>query len=270
MLNCRHCMGHYLKQMPNVDTPEKLKAFALNLEKKGGLGMLISGGCTPQGKVPLEKFFPSILWIKENTNLLLNLHTGLINQVEAEKIVNSKVDYISVDVVGDNKTILNVYGLKNSVKDYLNTLQNLRDSGAKNVIPHICIGLDYGKILGEYEAVKIATSINPETIVFISLIPTEGTEMQNVTPPLKEDILKIISFTKKIDPNIELSIGCMRTKKGKSIFEKETINQGITRMTMPSKSTVEYVKDKGYKILHLEGCCATPASLEKNLIKSVT
>jgi uncharacterized radical SAM superfamily protein len=267
LLNCKHCMGYYLKHMPNVNTPEKLKTYALRLEAAGGVGMLVSGGCTPQGKIPLDRFYSTLSWIKENTGLLLNLHTGLISESDAKKIAGLGVDFVSFDIVGSEETISGVYGLKSTVSGYNDSLQSLCEAGIKHIIPHICVGLDYGNIKGEFEAVKIAASIKPEVIVFISLIPTKNTPMENVQQPKSEDILKALAFTKQVSPSTELAIGCMRSKRGKTLFEKRAIDFGVTRMTLPSKSTVEYARSIGHTVMFLDGCCATPIELEAKLIR---
>lgn len=265
MLNCKHCMGHYLKHMPNVDTPEKLKDYAMKLDASGGKGMLISGGCTSQGKIPLDDFFSTFSWIKDNTSLLLNLHTGLLDESDAKKIADSGVDFLSLDIVGSEETISRVYGLNYYLSQYKRSLLSLIDAGFNKIVPHICIGLDYGNLKGEYDAIKIANTINPEVIVLISLIPTKNTPMENIPQPKNDDILKIIKFTKQLNPKIELAIGCMRAKLSKIQFEKQALDSGITRMALPSKSIVDYAISRGYEVMFFDGCCATPIKLEDKL-----
>lgn len=266
-LNCKHCSGHYLEQMADVSSPIKLRKFCRKLEKNGGTGLLVSGGSTIEGKVPLKHFFETIRWVKNNTSLIINVHTGIVERSEAEEISTTGVDIVSVDIVGDVNTIRDVYGLNYSVKEYADTLFNLKDAGIPNIVPHICVGLDYGKILGEYKAVDIAGRINPKIIVILGLIPTKDTPMQDVKPPSNKDILDIIDYTQKIYPKTEISLGCMRSRINKRELEWLAIEAGVDRIATASHSTIERAKKQGYKVNIIDGCCSIPKKLEYKALR---
>lgn len=267
-LNCRHCGGHYLDHMSQVDTPKKLKSFSAKLEDRGGVGLLISGGSTCEGRVPLDSFYPSIRWIKDHTGLVINIHCGLIGSREAEEIAASGVDIASVDLVGNEETIGDVYGLSASVEDYRNSLHYLVDAGVPQVAPHVCVGLDHGVIKGERKALEIASEISPEVIVLLSLIPTAGTPMANVNPPSTEDIVKVVTWAKELSPSSELALGCMRQRAGKTNLEKRLMEVGITRFALPSKATVNSAKDLNYNVMVFDSCCTMPRSLEAKGMRS--
>ena len=55
-LDCLHCNKTYLKQMLSISKYNSLIDLALELEKKGIKGLLISGGCDKEGRVPIQKY----------------------------------------------------------------------------------------------------------------------------------------------------------------------------------------------------------------------
>jgi uncharacterized radical SAM superfamily protein len=248
--------------MPSVETPPKLKKFCAQLEAKGGVGILVSGGSNSEGRVPLEGFYDALNWVKNNTGLIVNIHTGLLDRRHAEEIASSGVDIVSVDVVGNNDTIRRVYGLRAKVENYLETLHALKDSNVPHVVPHICVGLDYGKIKGEIEALKMAEEIKPETIVLLGLMPTPGTAMEGIDPPLKEDFAMIAAKAKTLCPEASVALGCMRPRFEKGETEILSIKAGVDRIVLPSNSTVLFAERKGFDINHFDGCCSIPKSLE--------
>lgn len=266
-LDCNHCGGHYLEHMANVNTPEKMKNFCIKLDEGGGTGVLVSGGSTSEGRVPLKPFFKTLKWVKQNTNLIINAHTGIVCEEDAKGISRSGVDIASVDIVGDEETIKGVYGLNYSVEEYTETLIHLKDAGIPTVAPHICVGLNFGRISGEYRALEVAGDSNPDVIVILGLIPTKGTAMAEVEPPCNEEIIDIISYAKEKYPETDVALGCMRSRKNKSELEWQAIEAGVDRIATASHSTLERAKKKGYRVKVIDGCCAIPRNLEHKALR---
>lgn len=266
-LNCKHCGGHYLAHMPDVSSPEKLRTFCTDLESKGGLGLLVSGGSTPDGRVPLEPFIPTLRWIKENTGLILEVHTGLLNQREAEDLVSTGMDIAAIDVVGSDETIKRIYGLDAEVDDYWVTLSTLKDAGVAQVAPHICVGLDYGKVRGEFKALELSAMIDPNVIVFLGLIPTEGTAMAEVPPPSIEVVSNLIREATRLCPDADIALGCMRSRSDRAEMEIQAIKAGARRIAMPSSRTIQSAAEMGYDVKMLDGCCAIPESMESRALR---
>ena len=266
-LRCSHCRGHYLKHMPDVSTPAKLRDFCVRHEEAGGVGLLISGGSTLEGRVPLKPFLQTIAWVKDSTGLIVNLHTGMLDAGEAEEIASTGADIVSVDVVGSQETIRDVYGLKASVEEYGATLTNLVDAGTPHVAPHICVGLHYGRVLGEHRALEMAAGIDPEVIVFLGLIPTESTPMAGVAPPPLAEVTGLVSEAKRLSPRTQVSLGCMRSRDYKAELDWAVVEAGADRVALASRSTEQRAVEAGYRVIHMDGCCATPRSLEDRLLR---
>jgi len=128
------------------------------------------------------------------------------------------------------------------------------------------VGLHYGRVLGEHRAVEIAAGINPEVMVFLGLIPTENTPMAGVPPPPPEEITGLISEAKRLSPRTDVSLGCMRSRDYKLELDWAAIEEGACRVALASRYTEQRAHDAGYSVKRLDGCCATPRSLEGRLL----
>jgi uncharacterized radical SAM superfamily protein len=262
-LDCAHCGGHYLNQMLAVQTPEELVELCKKLSDKGARGALISGGCDENGQVKLDNYIPALTKIKQNLNFTLNIHTGLLTPELAVKLAETGVDIASIDIVGHQETVESVYGLEHSILEYDRALKALRKSTIKSIVPHVCIGLDFGKIRGEFSAVDIISSsgIEPEAIVFIVLIPTKGSKMEACEPPAVNDAVEVISYARATFETVPIYLGCMRPKGSRfREYTKElelcAIEAGINGIVLPAKSTVQYLQDNNISIKRHNMCCA--------------
>jgi hypothetical protein len=255
-LRCKHCLGRYLEGMIPLRSPSEFKEFCVKLERRGGVGLLVSGGCDHEGRVPLERFYDALRWVKENTELIINVHTGLVDEERAEEIASTEIDIASIDIVGSEETIRGVYGLKATVEDYRETLINLLETSIPVVAPHLCVGLDHGRIVGEGEAIKILQDAKPKEVVFIVFTPTRRTPMEDVKPPSPADVGKVIALTRLLLPKADLSLGCMRPRTEREKLEMLALRAGVNKMVIPSKKTRAWAESKHLDALSLDGCCS--------------
>ncbi len=264
-LSCKHCNHTYLNDMISITNPkqliEKCKQFASN----GCVGFLLSGGCNKNGEMlNLKKLLPAIRQIKRDTNLIIKLHAGFVDKPLAEDIVDAGVDIASVEVVGSNESIQEIFNFNATTDSYVSTLQNLESAGIPHIVPHVCIGLQKGELMGEFNALKIIKeSCNPSLLVMIIFRPTKGTVLENCNIPLTSDIASVVKSAKDVFPNKDLSLGCIRPRlRYREEIELTALENGVTRMEIPSKKTIETAKQMGYKIKTINACCALPEELE--------
>ncbi|MFX0002507.1 MAG: radical SAM protein [Promethearchaeota archaeon] len=265
-LKCEHCNKKYLKGMKHILNNTDLEEFLLDLSNKGGVGALISGGSMDDGSVPLIEFLDAIKKVKKETNLIINTHTGLLNEETAKKLTEANVDIVSFDINMDKEVVKNIYHLDIELSEYKKAIEILKKYKL-NIVPHICIGLHYGKINNELESVKFIkeSNIDPSLIVIIVLIPPKHSKIKFETPK-SEDIAKVIAIIRIAFPNTEISLGCMRPRgKIKTEIEKIAIKAGITRIEIPSKETLKWLKSYNPKIQFkfFSACCAIPNKFEK-------
>ncbi len=264
-LNCEHCNKDYLKSMRKADTKESFVNEIQNAIDKGAIGALISGGSTMDGKVPVLKYKNQISELKKKHNFYMNSHVGLINQEEALELKQCGIDTVSYDLVLDQQVINNIFHLNKSPQDYINSYKALLEADL-HVTPHMLIGAHYGKISQELKILKLLVANPPDILIFIIMIPPKFngiiSDKFNLISPI--DVGKIIFLSSIFLPNTVFSLGCMRPKNRKfRTLEKWAIQIGVSRMEIPSQSTLKWAKDKGYQIQYFSACCSINNEFEK-------
>jgi len=260
-LNCQHCNKHYLTLMEHAETPAKLWSICKKFNAEGKIGVLLSGGYNEEAMLPFRNFLPVIRKIKANTNLILNVHTGLIDRELAQQLGEAGVDIVSFDLVGDASTIKEIYRLKKTPEDYLKSMHFLREAGIPHIVPHICIGLRGGLLSGEIHALKLLKDFDLSLIVLLGLIPTIDTPLQNVKPNTR-NIALIIATTRILFPTTPISLGCMRPGKSlRPIIDQYAIQAGVNRIEIPTHKALEFATTKGLQIQKYDSCCAVPLEL---------
>jgi uncharacterized radical SAM superfamily protein len=255
-LNCRHCGGKILQTMHPANTPEKLFALGAELKQNGALGCLVSGGCLPDGSVPLKQFIPAIEKIKRELGLTVFVHTGIIDAATAAALKTAGVDAALIDIIGSDETIKKICNLNVIVKDYARSLNALQKAGL-NFVPHVIVGLHDGKLKGELDALKIIASVKPSAIVVIAFMPIHGTAMANAKPPQPADIARVAATARLMFPETPLVLGCMRPK-GKHRAETDVLalKAGVDAIAFPSEEAVKYAEKQGYEFSFSSYCCA--------------
>lgn len=253
-LNCLHCNKYYLKNMHQINSTDDLVNFAIKLEKNQGKGILLSGGYNEESIVPLEPYLEAISRIKSETNLKINVHPGLVSSKQAQELADAGVDAVSFDLITDDEVISKVIKNDKRGKDYIESFKSLVNAGL-HVVPHICLGLYFGEEKGNLDALEAALKYEIPLIVFLGLIPTKGTIMEN-SKIINEDFLtRIILYTRLRKPGLEQSLGCMRVRQ--IDYEQAAILAGINRIAVPKKKSLDFAKNTlGLLIEQIETCCS--------------
>jgi len=255
-LNCKHCGGKVLETMRPALTPEKLFELCSNLKRDGAVGCLVSGGCLPDGLVPLDAFIDALGRVKHVLGLTVFVHTGVVNLETAAALKNAGVDAALIDVIGSVETIKKTLNLDVAPQDYLAALKALEKSGL-NFVPHVLVGLDEGELKGEFDALKIIKAVKPSALVIIAFMPIHGTAMEKTKPPTPESIVKVASMARLMFPETPLMLGCMRPK-GASRPEMDVLalKAGVDAIAFPSEEAVRYAESMGWKTSFSSYCCA--------------
>ncbi|MBU4341932.1 MAG: radical SAM protein [Candidatus Altiarchaeota archaeon] len=260
-LSCSHCNRKYLQHMLPAETPEKLFEACRYIADKGIKGVVLSGGSEPDGTVPLYKFADTIRRIKDELGLKINAHTGPLNREQSRIVVESGVDAALVDVIGSAETIKKVYGLDFTPEDIGNTIKYLREFGIPNISPHLIVGLDYCKIKGERNAIRILENSDVDNVVVVIIIPTKGTEFEGLNPPPVEDVSSLIKELCERMPSTNISLSCVRPGGSyRDKLDRAAVLAGVNKMAIPSKAALDTAKELGLKIkIHKENrCCSWP------------
>jgi hypothetical protein len=258
--------------MQNLTEPDELLNSCRRFADEDAVGFLLSGGCDKNGAMlNLRKLLPIVKQIKKETDLVVKLHTGLVDKELAEDIVAAGVDIASVEVVGSNETIQEIFDFNATVDSYANTLQNLEAAGMPYIVPHVCIGLHYGELKGEFHALEVIKNFcDPSLLVLIIFRPTKGTILEQCKIPSADDVSTVVEKAKELFPEKDVSLGCIRPRaRFREEIELAALKAGVTRMEIPSKNTLRCASEMGYSIKKIHACCALPKELEKVAILNI-
>jgi uncharacterized radical SAM superfamily protein len=255
-LKCKHCGGKVLNTMIPATTPEDLINLCAKLEMNGAAGCLISGGCLPDGSVPLDRFIAAIAKVKQDTDLTIVVHTGVVDLSTARGLKEAKVDAALIDIVGSDETIRETYQLDVNVEAYDRSLMFLNEFRIP-FVPHVLVGLHYGELKGEFKALKMISKYSPCAIIIIALMPIHGTRMEDVDPPTPENIAKVLTTARLMMPYTPIVLGCMRPK-GEHKVKTDTlaVSSGVNAIAFPAEEAIHLAEALGLDVTFSSLCCS--------------
>ncbi len=134
-------------------------------------GFLLSGGSNRRNEIPYERYYPVVEALKRDFPAMkIAIHTALTDERGARAMESAGVDTAMMDVIGADETIRDVYHLDRPVEDFEATLAALC-STSMEVSPHIVIGLHYGRMLGETNALDIVSRHPVAALVLVVVMP---------------------------------------------------------------------------------------------------
>ena len=267
-LMCDHCASKILWHMIPATTPEDLWKVCQDLKAQGVTGILISGGSDKNGYVPLWDFFDTMKAVKKELGMLVTCHVGLVDEDYVQKLKDADVDAVLLDIIGDNETISQVYKLPHrTVEDYDRSLKLLKEAGLK-IVPHVIIGLHYGKIKGEKNAIDMISKYNPDALVLVVVMPYYGkAKFQLLPPPSVEESAQIVLYARKSIPNSPIMIGCARPAGAERIkFDIYSILAGVNGIAFPAEGVVTYSRSIGLDPVLSPSCCSTVFMMEAGIL----
>ncbi len=253
-LECKHCNSYYLKHM--LDGSEgKLYPQVRLLKERGAEGILLSGGSASDGSVPTYVCASDILKIRQEMNLKISAHTGIVDESQAH-ILSGYLDMALVDVIGDDETIHDILGIDACVRDYEGSLRALSTHGIQ-LAPHIIVGLHNGKLRGEMKALETVRKFDPEVVVIVVFIPTKGTALEGTSPPGMEDVVRVITKAREMF-EVPLSLSCVRPGgRYRSMLDRYAILSGVDRIAVPTKNAYATSRELGLNIIEIRKMCCS-------------
>jgi uncharacterized radical SAM superfamily protein len=259
-LQCDHCRGELLGSMISSTTPEGLVEQCLRIAARGNVGVLVSGGCDEQGRLPWAPFIPALAEVKRRTGLFISIHCGMVEESTALKLKAAGVDQALLDVVGDDETYRSVCHVPFGVSRIVSCLEALQKAGLP-VVPHIVCGLDRGRMKGEARAVEMISRFDVEQVVIVSLMQNAGDRWASarVTP---EEVADLIAEARFRMPHVKLGLGCAR-QRGNTRIEILALEAGVNRMALPSEEAIRWAEEKGLDIRYQRTCCSVSIDRSK-------
>ncbi|HYM62936.1 MAG TPA: radical SAM protein [Thermoanaerobaculia bacterium] len=253
-LQCDHCQSRVLEGMMPLNGAGLFEQ-AQALARRGARGILVSGGCDRQGRVPLLRHVPDLKRIRTELRLAVRVHPGIPDEETAAALGEVDLDGAMLDVIGAEETIREVYHLEVGVAEYAAALDRLSRHRVP-LVPHIILGLHYGKMLGEWRALEMIARHRPKLLVLVILMPLYGTAMATVTPPAVEEIGAFFQTARDAFPDIPVSLGCARPiGPQKTAIDRLAIDAGLDGIAYPAEGIVAYAQERGRTPRFHDACC---------------
>lgn len=240
-LDCAHCGGHYLGGMRPI----------WDAEPDRSTSCLVSGGCDPQGRVPVQAHMDHVQAWRQGRRM--NWHVGFVSEAEMEAIA-PLVDVVSFDFVGDDETIREVYGMNRTVDDYAETYRLLRRYS--RTLPHVTIGLRGGTLGHEVAAFEHLETLGVDGLVILVFIPTPGTRYADRQPPAVDAVAELLAEVRLRFPDKPLYLGCMRPKGSyRNELDPLTVRAGFNVIVSPARPARQQAAELGLTVRQIRECC---------------
>ena len=253
-LQCDHCQSRVLEGM--IPTNGKgLFELAGELAARGARGLLVSGGCDKRGRVPLLRHVPDLRRVRAELGLTIRVHPGLPDEETAAALGEVDLDGAMLDVIGAEETIRDIYHLEAGVEEYEAALARLARHGVP-LVPHIILGLHYGKLLGEWRALEMIARHPPKLMVLVILMPLYGTPMAGASPPSVEEIGGFFDDARAALPQTPIMLGCARPiGPTKAEIDRRAVDAGLNGIAYPAEGIVAYAESRGLTPQFHDACC---------------
>jgi len=255
-LGCDHCKTNVLKGMISLAPRRSLFDVARGLASQGTEGILVSGGSTRSGGVPLEPHFADLRRVKEELGLRVIVHSGVVSPALARGLATAGIDGVMLDVIGADETIRDVYHLDLTSADFERSIALLAGAGLR-IIPHIVIGLHWGRLVGEWAALDMIRRHPVSTLILVVLTPLVGTPMEHIPPPPLEDVVGFFAHARAAMPDTPINLGCARPLGTMKVaLDKAAIDEGLNGIAYPADGVIDYARRSGLTPALYETCCS--------------
>lgn len=262
-LNCEHCRTEILKPMIPALHPDDFDRRVRDMIALRGLsGLLLSGGSDKRNEIRYERFYPVIEGLKRDfPDLKIALHSALLDERRARTMEAAGVDTVMMDVIGAEETIRDVYHLDRRVEDFEDTLAALC-STSMEVVPHVVIGLHFGRILGEARALDMVARHPVHSLVFVVIMPFYAAPGTFATPDTAE-VGRIFLEGRARVPDRDVLLGCARPAGlHKRVTDAYAVMAGLDGIAYPAEGAVEVARMIGRPFTQQMSCCSMKETAE--------
>jgi hypothetical protein len=259
-LMCDHCQAKILEPMLPATSPEMLERKVRGLVATQDLqGFLLSGGSNKRNEIRYERYYPVIERLKrDHPHLKVAIHSALLDAPRARAMADAGVDTAMMDVIGAQDTIEQVYHLERPVADFEATLAALCTTSME-VVPHIVIGLHYGRILGEPAALDIVARHRVHSLVLVVIMPFYARPGTFATPDTS-DIGRVFLEARARLPDQQVLLGCARPPgMHRRVTDAYAVMAGLDGIAFPADGAVAVAQAIGRPAEQQHACCSMKA-----------
>jgi uncharacterized radical SAM superfamily protein len=255
-LDCDHCQAKILEPMIPATSPEMLERKVREMVETQDLqGFLLSGGSNRRNEIRYERFYPVIERLKRDyPKLKVAIHSALLDAPRARLMADAGVDTAMMDVIGAEDTIREVYHLERPVADFEATLAALCQTSME-VVPHIVIGLHYGRILGERAALDIVARHAIHSLVLVVVMPFYARGA--FATPDAGDVGRIFLEARGRIPDRQVLLGCARPAgMHRRVTDAYAVMAGLDGIAFPADGAVAVARAIGRPAEQAHACCS--------------
>ena len=256
-LGCDHCQAKILEPMIAATKPEALdRKVRAMVESESLGGFLLSGGSNRANEIRYEPYLPVIARLKRDfPHLKVAIHSALLDAARANAMADAGVDTAMMDVIGAQETIRDVYHLDRPVEHFEATLAALCATRMQ-VVPHIVIGLHYGRILGEERALEIVARHAIHSLVLVVVMPFYARPGTFATPDAS-DVGRIFLEARRKLPRREVLLGCARPPgMHRRVTDAYAVAAGLDGIAFPADGAVAAAHALGRPAVQEHACCS--------------
>lgn len=256
-LMCDHCQAKILEPMIPATSPEMLDRRVREMIVREHLqGFLLSGGSNRRNEIRYERFFPVIEKLKRDfPHLRIAIHSALLDERRARAMEAAGVDTAMMDVIGARETIREVYHLERPVEDFEAALAALC-STSMEVVPHIVMGLHYGRLLGEANALEIVSRHRIHSLVLVVVMPSY-TKPGMFRTPETADVGRIFLDARRRLPDRQVFLGCARPAgMHRRVTDAYAVMAGLDGIAFPAEGTLAVATAIGRPVVQEHACCS--------------
>ncbi|MBI5751952.1 MAG: radical SAM protein [Hydrogenophilales bacterium] len=256
-LACDHCKAKILEPMIPARTPQDLWRVVHEQVDLGAQGMLLTGGSNHRNQVEYAPYYATLRRIKDTFPAFkIALHTALVDLDIARRMEDAGIDVAMMDVIGAQDTITQVYHLRRGVDDFERSLGYLAATEMK-VVPHIVLGLHYGRFLGEWRALDIVKRHRPDALVLVVVMPHYAQEDRPFATPDAHEVGRFFMDARAAMRDTPLLLGCARPAgRVKSQIDAYAVMAGLNGIAHPADGMVELAARLGREVRVTPACCS--------------
>jgi uncharacterized radical SAM superfamily protein len=257
-LNCDHCRAKILEPMIPATSPAELDRKVRDLVLLKDLrGFLLSGGSNRRNEVPYDRYYPTIEKLKHDFPYLrIAIHSALLDERRAKSMEAAGVDVAMMDVIGAQDTIREVYHLDRPVADFEATLAVL-SATKMDIVPHIVIGLHYGRLLGEENALDIVSRYEVAALILVVVTPIYAPANRPFATVSTEDVAKVLVAARHRISHAPVQLGCVRPAgRHKLMTDAYAVMAGFDGIAYPADGIVALARAIGRPIEQEHACCS--------------
>ncbi|HIP57279.1 MAG TPA: biotin synthase [Ignisphaera aggregans] len=248
-LRCKHCKALFLRGMIPVTDSKHLMELLTELHMKGVRGVLISGGFSTDGTLPItDEMVRVFVDAKKKYEYVFNIHAGIVRSTELALKLKKFVDVIDFEFTLSRHMLRDVRGLNIEPSTVIEAIELLLSVGL-DVVPHVFLWHPWQSDELLQRELRVLRDLGLRRLTLLVFIP----KYFDVPLPHVDELLKRIRMVRELF-NGEIYLGCMRPTELKSKLDVEVVRQGfVDRIANPHPIAMKYVTEL------YDACCSLPS-----------